>query len=148
MRVIHVQVGFRSGLPEVSPRNSLFGAIKKSAQHQRLFRGPLGAIHSAVIPEADEVVITKHRVNAFVGLLAMRPWQERWSASEWREFLSDGVSESRLAAIRRNTHTGRPLGEAPFIRGLELVTNRILAAQRHGSPRKIKEETRQEGLAF
>lgn len=28
---------------------------------------PLGAIHSAVTPEADEVVVTKHRVNAFAG---------------------------------------------------------------------------------
>ena len=35
--VIHVQVGFRTGLPEVSSRNVLFGAIKSSAQHQKLF---------------------------------------------------------------------------------------------------------------
>ena len=34
MSVIHVQVGFRPGLPEVSLRNPLFGAIKRSAQHQ------------------------------------------------------------------------------------------------------------------
>jgi nicotinamidase-related amidase len=67
MRVIHVQVGFRPGLPEVSPRNSLFSAVKSSAQHQQLFRPPLGAIHSAVTPQGDEVVVTKHRVNAFAG---------------------------------------------------------------------------------
>lgn len=67
MSVIHVQVGFRPGLPEVSLRNSLFGAIKNSARHQQLFLGPLGAIHSAVAPERDEVVVTKHRVNAFAG---------------------------------------------------------------------------------
>jgi nicotinamidase-related amidase len=65
--VIHVQVGFRPGLPEVSTRNALFGAIKNSAQHQQLFRGPLSAIHSAVAPKADEVVVTKHRVSAFTG---------------------------------------------------------------------------------
>jgi nicotinamidase-related amidase len=67
MRVVHVQVGFRPGLPEVSPRNPLFSAIKNSPQHQRLFREPLGAIHPAVTPEADEVIITKHRVSAFAG---------------------------------------------------------------------------------
>ena len=67
MSVVHVQVGFRPGLPEVSERNSLFGAIKNSPQHQELFREPLGAIHSAVAPAADEVVVTKHRVNAFAG---------------------------------------------------------------------------------
>jgi len=67
MLVIHIQVGFRPGLPEVSSRNLLFAAIKSSAQHQRLFQGESGAIHSAVAPEAEEIVITKHRVNAFAG---------------------------------------------------------------------------------
>jgi nicotinamidase-related amidase len=54
-------------LPEVSERNALFGAIKNSAQHQRLFEGTNGAIHSAVAPEGDDIVITKHRVSAFAG---------------------------------------------------------------------------------
>ena len=67
IRIIHVQVGFRPALPEVSPRNQLFGAIKNSPQWQRVSQGPGGAIHSAVAPEADEVVITKHRVSAFTG---------------------------------------------------------------------------------
>jgi len=42
MLVIHVQVGFRPGLPEVSSRNLLFGALKSSSQHQRLFQGESG----------------------------------------------------------------------------------------------------------
>ncbi|MGA7244715.1 MAG: isochorismatase family cysteine hydrolase [Terracidiphilus sp.] len=67
LRVIHVMVGFRPGLPEVSPRNQLFGAIKNSARWQQIFQGPAGAIHSDVAPQADEVVITKHRVSAFAG---------------------------------------------------------------------------------
>jgi len=33
MTIIHVQVGFRPGLPEISSRNPLFGAIKLSEQH-------------------------------------------------------------------------------------------------------------------
>src|SRR5512142_850469 len=65
MRVIHVRVGFRAGLPEVSSRNRLFGAVKQSAQHQKLFSGPTGEIHSAVAPRGDDVVITKHAVSAF-----------------------------------------------------------------------------------
>ena len=32
LRVMHVQVGFRAGLPEVDARNQLFGAIKNSPQ--------------------------------------------------------------------------------------------------------------------
>jgi nicotinamidase-related amidase len=67
MRIIHVKVGFRPKLPEVSVRNRFFGAIKTSPQHQRLFEGEAGAIHPAVAPEADDIVITKTRVNAFVG---------------------------------------------------------------------------------
>ena len=65
--VIHVQVGFRSGLPEISARNLLLGAIKNSPQHQQLFQGAAGAIHPAVAPSADDIVITKHRVSAFTG---------------------------------------------------------------------------------
>lgn len=67
MLAIHVQVGFRPGLPEISSRNLLFGALKASPQHQRLFQGESGAIHSAVAPEGDDIVVTKHRVNAFAG---------------------------------------------------------------------------------
>src|SRR5712692_7402478 len=67
MLVIHVQVGFRPGLPEISSRNLLFGAIKASPQHQMFFRGESGAIHPGVAPEGDDIVVTKHRVNAFAG---------------------------------------------------------------------------------
>jgi nicotinamidase-related amidase len=67
MSVIHIQVGFRPGLPEISPRNALFGAIRSSEQHQRLFREPLGAIPDAIGPQDDEIVITKRRISAFAG---------------------------------------------------------------------------------
>lgn len=65
--VIHVQVGFRPGMPEVSLRNPLFGAMKKSIEHQQLFQGPTGAIHATVSPQGDDIVVTKHRINAFAG---------------------------------------------------------------------------------
>ena len=65
--IIHVQVAFRPGLPEVSPRNALFSAIKSSEQHQTLFREPLGAIPEIIGRQGDEIVITKHRVSAFAG---------------------------------------------------------------------------------
>ena len=67
MPIIHVKVGFRPGLPEVSSRNSLFAAVKNSRQWQQIFEGDAGAIHAAVAPEGDEVVITKHRISAFTG---------------------------------------------------------------------------------
>ncbi len=67
MPVIHVQTGFRPGLPEVSSRNKFFAAIKASAPHQQLFQGAAGAIHPTLGPEPDDMVVTKHRVNAFAG---------------------------------------------------------------------------------
>jgi nicotinamidase-related amidase len=67
MMVVHVQVGFRPGLPEVNSRNLLFGAIKSSPLHQKLFQGPPGAIPPAIAPKEGEIVITKHRVSAFTG---------------------------------------------------------------------------------
>ena len=67
MSIVHVQVGFRPGLPEVSGRNKLFAAIKSSSQHQKLFEGATGAINPALGPEADDIVVTKHRVSAFAG---------------------------------------------------------------------------------
>jgi len=67
MKVIYVQVGLRPGLPEVSTRNILFASLKNSPQHQQLFQGELGAIHPAVAPSEGDLIITKHRVNAFEG---------------------------------------------------------------------------------
>jgi nicotinamidase-related amidase len=67
MAVIHVKVGFRPGLPEVSSRNKLFAALKANPQHQQLFLGPAGVIHPALGPEPEDIVVTKHRVSAFSG---------------------------------------------------------------------------------
>ncbi|HET6170182.1 MAG TPA: cysteine hydrolase [Terracidiphilus sp.] len=67
MTVIHVQVGFRPGLPEVSSRNKLFAAVKANPQYQQLFLGPAGTIHPALGPEEGDIVVTKHRVGAFAG---------------------------------------------------------------------------------
>src|SRR5579863_6118175 len=57
MNVIHVQVGFRPGLPEIGTRNSLFAAIKSSPQWQQVFQGSAGAIHPAVAPQGEDIVI-------------------------------------------------------------------------------------------
>jgi nicotinamidase-related amidase len=65
--VIHIQVGFRPGMPEVDARNPLFGAILRSPEHQQFFQGPAGAIHGALGPETGDIVIAKHRVSAFAG---------------------------------------------------------------------------------
>ncbi|MGH9409552.1 MAG: cysteine hydrolase family protein [Vicinamibacterales bacterium] len=65
--VVHVHVGFRPGFPEISARNALFGAIKRSPDYQKMFEGGGAAIHSLVAPQGRDVVVQKHRVSAFAG---------------------------------------------------------------------------------
>jgi nicotinamidase-related amidase len=63
--VIFVRVAFRPGHPEVSPRNRTFGRLAEA--------GGMGlddeatAIHAALAPEPDDVVVVKRRVSAFTG---------------------------------------------------------------------------------
>jgi len=56
-----VVVGFRPGMPEVSPRNQVFGAYRKQASTMLVDPRP------AITPEDGDVVITKRRVSAFSG---------------------------------------------------------------------------------
>lgn len=58
MRVIYVVVGFRPGFPEISPHNKAFSTVKAGG-------GIAPDIHPGVAPAGDEVIVTKHRVNAF-----------------------------------------------------------------------------------
>src|SRR5215210_7463286 len=51
MLVIHVRVGFRPHLPEVSLRNTLLGAIKTSPRHRQLFEVAAGEIHAGLAPQ-------------------------------------------------------------------------------------------------
>jgi nicotinamidase-related amidase len=67
LQVIHVQVGFRPGWPEVSGRNKLFAAISSSPERRKFFEGASGAIHPALGPAPGDLVVTKHRVSAFRG---------------------------------------------------------------------------------
>jgi nicotinamidase-related amidase len=64
-----LQAGIVSIYAKDSPRsrNALFGAIKSSPQHQKLFEGETGDIHRSVAPHPTDIVVTKHRVSAFAG---------------------------------------------------------------------------------
>jgi putative transposase len=80
--------------------------------------------------------------------LAMEMWQRRWCGRSWRAYLDAGQSESKLSTIRHYTHTGRPLGDAEFVRALERETKRLLALQRRGPKKKAHGEERQGTLSF
>jgi putative transposase len=68
--------------------------------------------------------------------VAMQAWRSRWTAATWNDYLDAGETESKLAAIRHNTHTGRPLGSPDFTRALEKDTRRRLALQKPGPKKK------------
>jgi nicotinamidase-related amidase len=59
--VIHVVVGFRPGLPEVSAQNQSFSGLKQQAPAFVIDPRPV------IAPEGSEVVVTKRRVSAFTG---------------------------------------------------------------------------------
>ncbi len=52
------------------------------------------------------------------------------------KFLEEGERDDELLAIRRCTHTGRPLGPAEFVQTLERQTQRRLVPQKGGRPRQ------------
>jgi len=79
-----------------------------------------------------------------VAWLGMELWRKRWSAAGWREYLEAGESQAALVAIRHNTHTGRPLGSAEFLRAVEGQTKRRLALQKRG-PKRAAEPGKSQG---
>ena len=80
-------------------------------------------------------------------LIEIQRWQEHWSASSWRAYLAAGETQSELAAIRRCTYAGRPLGTEEFVKQLEKTTRRRLAAQNGGLKGQNK-DSRQSEFTF
>ena len=63
--VIYVVIGFRTGYPEVSPRNKTFGGLKERGAFAE--GDPSARIHPDVQPREGDVVVTKKRVSGFAG---------------------------------------------------------------------------------
>ena len=59
----------------------------------------------------------------------------------WAEWLARGLAEEEIEAIRQATRTGRPLGDAAFVRRLEKKLARPLAPQKRG-PKSLKTKAR------
>jgi putative transposase len=74
--------------------------------------------------------------DASDAMLAMERWRQRWTMAEWTEFLAVRESPSEVQELRQCTHTGRPLGSAEFVAGLEQTTLRPLAPRKGGRPKK------------
>ncbi len=68
-------------------------------------------------------------------LLDLDWWQERWTARAWAAFLGQ-PAEADCLAIRRSTHTGRPLGSPAYVEELECRLGRALHPKPGGRPPK------------
>ncbi len=64
------------------------------------------------------------------GLVEAAPLLER--VGDWAEFLAGGLDPDLQAVIQAGERTGRPLGSAAFVAGLEARLGRTLARQKPG----------------
>ena len=80
--------------------------------------------------------------------LDLTEWNKSWSTQSWREYLQAGEAEDELKLLRQCTHTGRPLGQAEFVRDLEESTQRRLTPLRGGRPAKPPDNPHQNLLVF
>jgi len=85
---------------------------------------------------------------AAAATLDMEQWRNRWTVSEWREYLAAGESDADLATLRQCTHTGRPLGSPEFVAALEHSTHRHLAPQKGGRPQAPTADPKQQKISF
>jgi putative transposase len=69
------------------------------------------------------------------GVTDLVEWASHWTTGGWREFV-DARASGDDEALRRNTHSGRPLGSAGFVRELEARLSRRLSASKGGRPKK------------
>ena len=82
-------------------------------------------------------------------LLEVDCWANEWTAVSWRGFLGDATEEeAETERIRRNTHTGRPLGSEEFVRQMERTLGRALTPQKGGRPAKRSLESGQQLFDF
>lgn len=82
-------------------------------------------------------------------LLDLNLWKAEWTAASWRSFLGNAAEqEAEAMRIRRNTHTGRPLGSEEFVWQMERTLCRTLAPQKGGRPRKRPADSAQESFDF
>jgi putative transposase len=80
--------------------------------------------------------------------VTMDVWRNRWDAAGWRDYLEAGQSQRSVAAIRHNTHTGRPLGSTEFMHQVEGQTKRRLIPQKRGPKPQSEPEERQGTFSF
>jgi len=78
-----------------------------------------------------------HLAGRSDGLVEVQPLLDR--APDWRGLLDSALPQADYDAIRRGERTGRPLGAADFVRGLEARLGRRLSPQKPGRKPRASE---------
>ena len=87
-------------------------------------------------------------LDAPAAWLEMAPFVGAWTTAAWREYLAQAGAAVEAEAIRKSTHTGRPLGTPEFVERLEKALGRRLAPQKGGRPAEQFRDQRQGLLTF
>lgn len=78
----------------------------------------------------------RHHVLEAPDLVVMDGCFLRGEIRDWRAYLAERGNDPILTRTWRNLKTGRPAGDEGFVRGLEEIMGRRLAALPRGRPRK------------
>jgi len=87
-----------------------------------------------VIGEPDPVLIVGSDAGRALNRMAGIPMYR--AIPGWRSYLAVGGDEGIVTRTRERLKTGRPAGDAEFVRKLEEIVGRRLGALPRGRPRK------------
>jgi putative transposase len=111
----------------------------------------LNPVRAGMVPQPDVFPWSSaaaHCGKTSDARLDMKQWGESWTPETWCEFLGAAGADTDADVIRRNTHTGRPLGHADFVADLERTLHRRLAPAKGGRPPKERANIEQEAFRF
>jgi putative transposase len=95
---------------------------------------PWSSARCHVIGEPDPVLIVGDDTGRALNRMAGVPMYRAIPA--WRSYLAAGGDEAIVKRTRERLKTGRPAGDAEFVRKLEEIVGRRLGAMPRGRPRK------------
>lgn len=106
----------------------------------------LNPVRAGVVARAEDWPWSSARAHAWGEDDALldpdRPFPAPEKVGQWSAWLSAGQSDEEIAAIRRNTKTGRPCGDESFVTMVEDLLGRILRPQKRGPKPKDNAEQR------
>ena len=118
-----------------------FGAVAMDEAHlaHAMRYVSLNPVRAGLVPRAEDWAwssVRAHVAGRDDGLVRVAPALDRYG--DFASFLGTGEKDDGWHALRRSETTGRPLGDAGWIAGLEAQTGRKLAAGRRGPKPRIK----------